>query len=1716
MSKSTHSFKLHKLAFFTLTYFGLIGGGGVAFSAQVSTGGNNTITGENSTTMGENLINTSRQSSLYGGDSTLTGDNISKEELNHLINTQADKIQARNNKQQELDRTATNISTNQLDQDTIRRRIELLKEANREATRKADQLQSLNNQKSTKEQELNALRQALESAKADATNQTTHTDRTVWSNFENQLRTLNWDKLTETNGVDQLANELKAKVENDFPTITKYDVEKYKPLINGYVNSKGIFGKNKEDVRRNLSGFIENNEIGQMYLDYLLNTLIEENKHQTKLVNQLNDFFPKNTNNSDIAEYRTYYYNIDELNSLNNVISGTNGWEYSKDDLKPYLHELLSDNEKVNNVITQFYDLKNKSVNSESELRDYRQEYDNLSSNELIDKFIKILDKHKLYTEENYSYSSNNHNVGGVIRKYNITDINSSLLNHDGLTNDLKQLITESHLKRGNNQESIQKYLTYNKFSHNQEVIDFIQEYMPATSLYHPFDYYFSFSNANRIQERDLYKLALSNEHISESEVNLINGDASSMVDNLLNTPLLKDKRTISNFISGIARLDPDNLIKRLKESNVVEASNISYLKLKVDDFKSLNSLINWDADQSKWTINKEEYKQKFAHLEQYFKKIEDYITSYQKATQDPSNKEKNAEMLKKYHDLINGEADFFKKQKITETTLSQKGQELLEKFNRIASESNDKAVAEMNDMIDKLKLFDRNHQIVREVNEKVTELTNKIQSKEREIAEKQAELSTINTSISNNALTEEERNANTLREEKERELAEKQREKEQLEQEKATKERELEELNRAIQNGNLTNKGLQNIGVGYNNFNSGAKAITIGNENAVLADGAVAIGNNNDLSKEAINTFVLGSNVTTNIPNSVALGKDTTLSAPIATPSHTIAGTQYNFAGIAPVGTVSIGAEGKERALTHLAAGRISNTSTDGINGSQLNAVIETLNSLGTELTTLKNAPKVKAPVIKAGDGLSLTEGEDGSVTLSNALTFNSGSGINVNKEGNNITITNTQPLSAEDKTKYDTASTNASSALEKANTNEGAINTANGKINDLTPRVTANEGNITTLTGKVTTVTNTAHEALGKANTAVQPDKLKAGNGISVSKADNGEITITNTHPLSDENKTKYDNASAKVETALQPDSLVAGNGVTVNNAGGKVTISNTGVIEIQAGEGVGVQNNHGVVTVSNTKSDLTFEGTDGITVDKQGNKVTISATGLAPKGTGVNNVEGANGISVAKEGDKFVITNTKPFEDADKEKLNTASANASSALEKANTNENAINTANGKITTNEGNITTLIGKVATVTNTANEALGKANTAVQPDKLKSGNGISINKAENGDITVTNTKPFEDTDKEKLNTASTNANSALEKANANEGAINTANGKITANEGKITAQEGKINDLTSRVTANEGNITTLTGNVATVTNTANEALEKANQALKPTDLVAGKGIQVTQGEDGRMKIASNLVAGEGIDLSESNGNTVVKSLIDIQAGKGINVNKSGNVFTISSVGNAIPKLEIAGDNKIVHEVTGALSVVGDENIETNTQGGKVNVKLKKNIQVDSLKVGDNLLTQGGLKIGNAIITDKGSNMGNQVIDGVADGEISPNSQQVINGSQIYEITRHFGENMNNLQQQISSQNERMEKLNRENQAGIANVVAMANLPQATLPGRSMISAAVGTHKNARAVSVGVSRLSDNQKLSIKFSASTSVSKGKATVSAGAGVGLHF
>jgi autotransporter adhesin len=58
-----------------------------------------------------------------------------------------------------------------------------------------------------------------------------------------------------------------------------------------------------------------------------------------------------------------------------------------------------------------------------------------------------------------------------------------------------------------------------------------------------------------------------------------------------------------------------------------------------------------------------------------------------------------------------------------------------------------------------------------------------------------------------------------------------------------------------------------------------------------------------------------------------------------VATPNITLLGTTYDFAGAAPVGVVSVGSAGAERQITNVAAGQVSATSTDAVNGSQLHA---------------------------------------------------------------------------------------------------------------------------------------------------------------------------------------------------------------------------------------------------------------------------------------------------------------------------------------------------------------------------------------------------------------------------------------------------------------------------------------------------------------------------------------------------------------------------------------------------------------------------------------------------------------------------------------------------------------------------------------------------------------------------------------------------------
>ena len=151
---------------------------------------------------------------------------------------------------------------------------------------------------------------------------------------------------------------------------------------------------------------------------------------------------------------------------------------------------------------------------------------------------------------------------------------------------------------------------------------------------------------------------------------------------------------------------------------------------------------------------------------------------------------------------------------------------------------------------------------------------------------------------------------------------------------------------------------GANSISIGSGNVVSGASSVAIGDPSTITGTGSFSVGNNNSIASS--NTFVFGSNVTVpaGLDGSVVLGSGSAAAAANPTSGATINGTAYSgFAGATPTSTVSVGAVGAERQITNVAAGQVTATSTDAINGSQLYSVANGLGTAINNLTTVVNA---------------------------------------------------------------------------------------------------------------------------------------------------------------------------------------------------------------------------------------------------------------------------------------------------------------------------------------------------------------------------------------------------------------------------------------------------------------------------------------------------------------------------------------------------------------------------------------------------------------------------------------------------------------------------------------------------------------------------------------------------------------------------------------
>ena len=161
--------------------------------------------------------------------------------------------------------------------------------------------------------------------------------------------------------------------------------------------------------------------------------------------------------------------------------------------------------------------------------------------------------------------------------------------------------------------------------------------------------------------------------------------------------------------------------------------------------------------------------------------------------------------------------------------------------------------------------------------------------------------------------------------------------------------------------------KGNQSTVIGYNNKMAGDMEQTIiGANSETSGQGAMAIGTHTQAT--AVDAVAVGNNIIADKSNSVAVGTNSVTDDAVGVDGITINGTHHVFAGEQPASVVSFGSKARagaggvtqyNRQLTNVSAGQISADSLDAVNGSQLFAAIDEIETNAKQIS--KNKQNIK-----------------------------------------------------------------------------------------------------------------------------------------------------------------------------------------------------------------------------------------------------------------------------------------------------------------------------------------------------------------------------------------------------------------------------------------------------------------------------------------------------------------------------------------------------------------------------------------------------------------------------------------------------------------------------------------------------------------------------------------------------------------------------------
>ena len=754
-----------------------------------------------------------------------------------------------------------------------------------------------------------------------------------------------------------------------------------------------------------------------------------------------------------------------------------------------------------------------------------------------------------------------------------------------------------------------------------------------------------------------------------------------------------------------------------------------------------------------------------------------------------------------------------------------------------------------------------------------------------------------------------------------------------------------------------------------------------MGNTNLAGTAGTTGIhvvGNNN--SVDSSNVMVMGNGVTvgTGLDGAVVLGNASSADQYAAATDSTINGVTFAAAGYAGNtglnngSIVSVGANGAERQIKNVAAGAVTATSTDAVNGSQLYKTAETIlkmpinmagdsgDTVGLKLGKTVNIKGSVASGADVTDGNIAVVGDKATSTLSLKMAKNltgltsgtftdaSGNQTVINGAGVTVTPTGTGATPISITTSGINAGNQEIKGVKKGTTDDAAVNKKQmddalaGISSTLTINDGTTDGSVNLKTGKLKVVGESGTNAL--VTTTVSGDTISVGTSTKLQNA------VTAAEKSADKDLSNLSTTgSDKVKTLAQDAVKVAGTGLatvsdataagvktyTVNVDEGKLVIDDTTGKIGAAGASQGtVQGKDGVATTQNVASvvNSAIDKTKQALDDAKHNFAGDDATVISRKHGEQLNIKGGASTTATD----LTSGNIAVVGDTTSGTLNIKMAKALTGLTSATYTDAAGNTqtvtgGSSTISDAAGNSTVVSKGGVTTTDAAGNTTTTAPTGVTVTPAGAGatpisvttSGISAGNKEiknvaNGttDDAAVNKKQMDD---------------ALKGATDNTVSLGSESGTTTAK--KLSTTGGIKFNIKGETGANALITTSATGDDVTVAPTAK--------------LTAA----VTAAENAANKDLSNLTAA---------GDTYIKNLAKTAASWNVETNGAGTTA-------------VAGGDTV--------NFIDGDNIAITNTGRSITIGTAKNVSFDKVTVG-------------GIVLDKntGINAGGKEIKGIANG----------------------------------------------------------------------------------------------------------------------------